>query len=110
MIDFDKPMRVVGSHELLKKCDYPCAVMHDGAVSFLVHGHTGIIYKFTRTPDIAENIPEPRRRYQAQYKKHMSGYWKEEKITSRTDIIAWIIETDHGEGASPRYTYEREDV
>lgn len=111
MIDFDKPMRVKGGPEMrfsLTDARYVGVIIQQKMCAVDVNGEVFPLgASFGRH---LENIQEPRRRYQAQYEDGTSGVWIDKEAPVLGKPIAWLIETDHGGDASPRWTYEREDV
>lgn len=115
MIDFNKPLRVV---------DNPMSVIrepNDGTRLMSIDGRLcviawhGNVYRLEPMNVIVENVPsEPVKRYQAQYDAAWCGqWWSHEEMSTHTDsprIVSWLVETDHGEDAPERYTYERLSV
>lgn len=114
MIDFNKPLRVVNNHlypvtffgtqslRILNINDVPYVVACDGKC-----------FRLESVESRIENMPpEPVKRYQAQFPRGDTGNWYTYKQYSpgSCPVIAWLIETDHGEGAAERYTYHREEI
>ena len=112
MIDFSKPMRVKSGEKIRELSQLEHEAWHlafvNGTLS-VIHCE-GRVWRTTDTLLRVENIPEPRRRYQAQWDTGGCGTWEDNNGYTDARIVAWLIETDHGEGASPRWTYEREEV
>lgn len=115
MIDFSKPMRVKSGEKIRELSP----LEHEAWHLAFVNGTLSVIHcegRVWRTTDAGlrvENVPEPSRRYLPMYESGFSGSWHEYRRDSHQttqEVVAWLIETDHGEGASPRWTYEREEV
>jgi hypothetical protein len=112
MIDFDKPMRVKSENNVIRgHISQPIGrfVRIGGELKYI--NEYGYIFDLKPMDKQLENIPEPKKRYQAQYSGGACGNWCGYRVNTHDDKpIAYLIETDHGECANPRYTYEREDV
>lgn len=116
MIDFNKPMRVKDFDRAeVRETAYQWAVRLVGSTLCAINSD-GDVYDISSVKQsqlMIENIPEPRVRYQAQGPDGQTTDWRCERASIGAlpwRITAWLIETDHGPEAEPRYSYYREEV
>lgn len=111
MIDFNKPLRVIDNPmSVIRDPDGRCRLFIIDGRHCVVADH-GDIFRLELTMAFVENVPEKRVRYQAQFSGgHCGDWWSDKTNPMDITVTAWLIETDHGEGAAERYTYHREEI